>query len=478
MSNKDNYRSDEDFEFEDELAKSISDIISEETAGAQAYVKSQGITPKSSKNAETSSSKKSKEATKESKGQLVVVIVIIVLAVVIIGLVAFFVINSVLQRSKESYANYNNLGYTAYESKNYEDAVKYFNKALTFDEGSEVSDININMMLHLYDCYKQLGQTANAIGVLKDILVLDSNNSDVIYTLVKEYEEAKNYEAIRTLYDKYGNSSDSKISGIFTRFIPDAPSASPEGAKYSFDQKVTLTAGDEDASIYYTTNGKDPVESGTLYDDVISVSSGTTIIKFYTVNEYGFISDIVTEEYTVSYEAPDEPVFSPKSGSYTGSKDSVKVTIAGYTGDCTVYYTTDGSTPTQDSEVYTDPIILEAGSTTIKAMAVNEKGLASNIATATYKVVIKAEYTSDKAVELIWQRLMTLNVCDTFHKTKDDELVELHYYSKKVIDDTTIYLFKVVIGGEEQEYYYGTNADNGTTYKITEDGGVYSVKTL
>lgn len=75
------------------------------------------------------------------------------------------------------------------------------------------------------------------------------------------------------------------------------------------------------------------------------------------------------------------PVFSPESGSTFN--DEVEVTLACATTGATIYYTTDGSTPTSSSTVYSGAITLSA-TTTIKAIAVKAGMTNSDVATGTY----------------------------------------------------------------------------------------------
>ncbi len=76
------------------------------------------------------------------------------------------------------------------------------------------------------------------------------------------------------------------------------------------------------------------------------------------------------------------PTFSPAGGSYT-SAQSVSLSCA--TAGASIFYTTDGSTPTASSALYATPITV-ASTTTIKAIATSAGRTNSNIATATYTI--------------------------------------------------------------------------------------------
>ena len=79
-------------------------------------------------------------------------------------------------------------------------------------------------------------------------------------------------------------------------------------------------------------------------------------------------------------EAVVAPEISPNGGSFTGSQ---KVTITCATEGAEIYYTTDGSTPTTSSTLYSEPITLTA-TTTIKAIAVKDGMADSAVTTASF----------------------------------------------------------------------------------------------
>lgn len=81
---------------------------------------------------------------------------------------------------------------------------------------------------------------------------------------------------------------------------------------------------------------------------------------------------------------PDNVNSIPDPGTYDSA---ISVKLTGHDSS-TVYYTTDGSAPTKNSTVYDPavPIIVEKGTVTIRAVAINDSGMISDEYNATYRI--------------------------------------------------------------------------------------------
>lgn len=84
---------------------------------------------------------------------------------------------------------------------------------------------------------------------------------------------------------------------------------------------------------------------------------------------------------------------SPVGGSFiTGSPQLVTITATDDQTGSIIYYTTDGSTPTAASTVYSAPISVSSTST-VKAIAIDSGGLASGVASQTYTFLALGDIT-------------------------------------------------------------------------------------
>jgi hypothetical protein len=158
------------------------------------------------------------------------------------------------------------------------------------------------------------------------------------------------------------------------------PSFSPGGGSYASSVSVTISSATSGASIYYTTDGSTPTTSSTAYTGAISLTQ-TTTLKAIAAASGLTNSDVASATYTIQQPAA-TPVFSPAAGTYVAS---VSVTITDATPGAAIHYTTDGSTPSPASTLYTGAIAVTQ-TTTLKAIAVASGMAESDIASATYTI--------------------------------------------------------------------------------------------
>ena len=159
-----------------------------------------------------------------------------------------------------------------------------------------------------------------------------------------------------------------------------SPTFSPAAGTYTTSQSVTLSDATSGTTIYYTTNGTTPTTSSTVYTGPITVSASETLEAIAVETGYTN-STVATAAYTIPSVLP-APTFSPATGIYTTSQS---VTISDATSGTTIYYTTNGITPTTSSSVYSGAITVGANET-IEALAVETGYTNSAVATATYTI--------------------------------------------------------------------------------------------
>jgi Chitobiase/beta-hexosaminidase C-terminal domain len=172
-----------------------------------------------------------------------------------------------------------------------------------------------------------------------------------------------------------------------------APTFNPPGGTYGSAQIVTIsdsTAGTT-TTIYYTTDGTAPSTASAVYTNPLPVNTSETIEAIAVASGYS-TSPLAAASYTITPAAPPplpqllSPIFNPSGGTYSSAQT---VTIRDDAGT-TIYYTTDGTTPTSSSAVYSSPITISS-SVTLNAIAVETGYRNSSVATAAYIIANPAK---------------------------------------------------------------------------------------
>lgn len=176
------------------------------------------------------------------------------------------------------------------------------------------------------------GETDRAVTYYENALVLSPEDVDVRLKLAKIYMAQRDYDAAMILY----------LEAI--GLDPDNVDA----------YKNLISIYDSEGSM----------------DEIVALSAGVTnaeILELFA-------------NYTVL-----PPVFNYESGTY---ESYIKITLTSEDG-IEIYYTTDGSDPSVDGSLYTDPISLnKIKDYEIRAVCVNDKGIYSDVAVAHYSIDI------------------------------------------------------------------------------------------
>ncbi len=167
----------------------------------------------------------------------------------------------------------------------------------------------------------------------------------------------------------------SLISGS-TQSVTYSVTGLPSGTTASFSSSSCSPT----CSSTLTINSSSSTPAGTSAVTVSATGSGATRSTSFNL--------------TVNLPTVATPTISPNGGSFTGS---VSVTIQTATSGASIYYTTDGSTPTQFSALYSGPVNLTNGAT-VKAVAFKDGSNPSVLAAASFTVV-----TPPSQLTLTWK---------------------------------------------------------------------------
>lgn len=261
-------------------------------------------------------------------------------------------------------------GYDALQMKEYQTAEKYFKHAI----GKNVQ--RAEAYSGLAETYMEQDEGDEAESVFLSAIASYPSNEELYRAAISFYEETKQLDKISEILE---DCDDESVLSSLKAYVSTEPVFSLDDGKYSEVQEVTLSASGE--TIYYTTDGTNPTSSSTKYTEPILLNEeGKTQIKAIAYNKKKIPSLVVSKTYEIEFPVADAPVVTPSTGQYS-TATQISITVPeGYTA----YYTTDGSTPTTESSLYTGPIEMPEGQTLFSTVLVGKTGKMTQITKRNY----------------------------------------------------------------------------------------------
>ncbi len=282
-------------------------------------------------------------------------------------------------------------------------AIDYFVKA---NEQDGKENANVSGLLMLGNAYEANGELDKAEEVYAYLYTdIVPSASDAYRNQVRIYlAQGREKEAAELLAVAYKATGVTSFNTQRTSILPPTPGASVTAGYYTAKQTITFAVA-EDYDVYYTFNDLNQLpEEGTLYTGPIELGEGDWSLRAVSVNG-DLVSDVMKGSYQIYMPTPLQPDVSLAPNTYdkrisitlrpgTLTKDQLEKN-PGYAATLTdevaqtitIYYTIDGSTPDEDSPLYTtgEKIKMPGGNVTLKAISVNGYGKSSTIKEVGYK---------------------------------------------------------------------------------------------
>lgn len=149
------------------------------------------------------------------------------------------------------------------------------------------------------------------------VSVINSDGTDVYYTTdgSKPGKDNELYDGTPIIIEEntvvrmaaYSDGEVVSTAKSSIKIRTSAPSASVEGGEYSEGFKVKLSCPDDNAVIYYTTDGSVPTKESKVYKKALTISE-TTTLRFAAFAPDRSRSRVVTEKYVISEEQFADPL--------------------------------------------------------------------------------------------------------------------------------------------------------------------------
>ena len=413
------------------------------------------------KDQNTVRSKNNKTGMKNKKLTITLIVAAVVAIIAIVVLIVVLINKNSSNKTQASYEYNYETGMSDYNAGKYEEAITYLEKAAACSEGVRNADLKYT----LFKCYEKAGRTDDCISILKDIISFNKDYYSAALSLAEIYKNNGNSDGLNSLIEQY-----SKInSSLLSAYKVATPTIDKEAGEYDNDITITVTC---DNKVYYTVDGKDPDSNSLLYTEPITLTSGTTELKLVAYDSSGVKSDIVTASYKISYAKLSAPDVSPASGSYSAGST---VTINNIPSNAKAYYTTDGTTPSSSSTLYTGEFEMPTGNNVISVIIIDEHKQESSITRRNYIIEEIVNISYNDAELLLASKLKTAGIVNS------NVTVKYVFQNKLTVSGVIMYIVRVEITdktGNTTTSYYGVDMTGSKFYKVTYSSDTYTAEAM
>lgn len=330
---------------------------------------------------------------------------------------------------------------------------------------------------------QKAGEKDLALGAASSALESSQSTEDdriaAYGRMISIYASSEQYGEIAKLLD---NCIYPSVVRSYLQYTLFDPTFSAEEGVY--EGALTLKLDDEgDGSIFYTLDGSLPSTSSSLYTEPIVLTEGDYTVSAVYINHFGLESNVVTKHFTIRSTMPEEPVVKPNSGT-VAKETPISVEIpeeengGGSAQKGAVYYTTDGSDPTEEDSLYSGNLMIPPGTTTFRFVYISPEGLRSRVVEREYTYKVSTNIGSAEGVNYILVALIrrgevidtvgtipggTARYSFTYKGTEEIDGVQYLRYDESVVDAAG----NEALTGRS----YAVNAMNGTV-NLYSDGAL------
>ncbi len=311
--------------------------------------------------------------------------IVLVLVGVLVGallVVLFLLFHFSHEEKGESY--YVGEAYRFAEDGAYEEAAEQIALAM-----EATGEDRVDLVLQRAEYLRSAGEYDKALEETEALLekqdLTQDQKTEVYRKLLTIYASQDDYEAAAKLI---GSCEDEDIRETFREYRIEAPALDAAAGSYEDELILTISA-DCQGSIFYTIDGSTPTTQSSLYQSPLHLKEGEYTVAAVCVNRFGVKSRVVRREYTVEPAKPDAPEVITPEGTYN-SPTLIAVSAPKHGK---IYYTTDGTDPTEESREYTGKIIMPLGSSVYKFVCINENGIASEIVEKHYTLNVSSNFS-------------------------------------------------------------------------------------
>lgn len=160
--------------------------------------------------------------------------------------------------------------------------------------------------------------------------------------------------------------------------------------------------------------------------------------------------NIASEAVTADYEVEYKQPDAPTISPRSGSYETEQLIVIGnIPAGGKAYYTLDNTTPTDKSTEYNGPFEMPSGNNVLSVVTYDKNGLKSEVVKRNYVLTLTDKVSQERAVEILWQAMEYKNMVNSEHRSSDGEPVSLVLDEKKTISGRSVWVFDIIVSTEQ-----------------------------
>lgn len=435
-------------EIEDSVAESMSTIVQELSPDEQP---DDGQEKTAEKQSNTDQADEDDFAKHHGIRQVSFLVTAVVLLIVLISAFSIYF----YMYTENSYEYQYERALSAYEEGRLEDALSLADRCL------EIDNTSFDAKMLKISIYQQQGETDKVVDRVLALMETNPERQELYDILIPIYIEREQYQKINELLMECPLQ---QITEKYADYLALPPEFEPDSGVFDSTLSLKLIAGGT-GTIYYTLDGSEPNKYSNRYTAPIRLVAGEYDVTVVYLNNYGLSSEIVTKTYIINNDIELVPEISADSGNYDVP---VVISVGVPDEEYSVYYTTDGSDPTMDSNIYSAPFFMPLGHSEYRFLMVDIEGNESEIVSRSYDCNPPSVFPADQACMILKQHLLArgeiLDMEGTMAGTDDKK--EYVCNSAATADGVVYYIIYEYIRGTS-----GTMIRSGNIYAFSMSDG-------
>ncbi|MBQ4537014.1 MAG: chitobiase/beta-hexosaminidase C-terminal domain-containing protein [Lachnospiraceae bacterium] len=367
--------------------------------------------------------------------------------------------------------------YQMNKARAYAEAMDYTEAVMCYKRAMELDEDNITIKIELADVYFLQNDRISYETLLKDIVADGGGTKEQMEStygkLIAIYRSRNDNQAINDLLLASNNE---ELMSTYQSYVAVEPQFSIQEGYYNSLQPLKISTFGS-AKIYYTLDGSEPDENSTRYTIPLLLDDGEYLIKAVSISENGIRSNTVKKEYHITIDELPSPEISVMTGDY-----EFPVNIEVLDEGEPVYYTIDGTIPTEKSALYTGPIPMPLGKSEFQFIRIGN-GRKSVVEKRNYKLTMNTEFTPKEAVESVVAYCLETDRIDDeagYSDDADGRYLFLYQYVTNINGVNDFYVIKESLQDKEGNIYdtgihYAVNAYTKEIFHLQINGPNYNL---